>query len=359
MAVPRASSPLVRALAVAGAVALAVGLGAAGAQAAPATPATPATATAPSTSTEAAAQLKTLSARLQQVSNQYVAAQKLLVTRKAKARTAGARAETTARAAAGYQDRIKQLVGSESRTAPFGSFGAMMTSSSPGQFAAQASLLDVVSSRRAAVVRAASTASAAAARADADAKAAVTAAAKLTRDLATKKAELTRESAQSKVLFDRLSLSEQRTVLADAGSSEPRASRSDPRTDPAPPVGSVPASKRAAIAVATARAQIGKPYVTGGNGPGSFDCSGLTKYAWASAGVTIPRVSRDQYAAGTKVARSDLQPGDLVYFGSPVYHVALYIGGGQMITAPQPGDYVKYQAVSVFPDYTGATRPGA
>jgi peptidoglycan DL-endopeptidase CwlO len=353
VAVPRATSPLVRSLAVAGAAALAIGVGAAGAQAAPVT------AAAPSTSAEAASQLKTLSAKLQQVSNQYVAAQKLLVTRKAQAKTAGARAETAARAAAGYQDRIKQLVGSESRSAPFGSFGAMMTSSSPGQFAAQASLIDVVSSRRAAVLRAAATASATAARADADARAAVAAATRLTRDLATKKAELTRESAQSKVLFDRLSLTEQRTVLADAGASEPRASRSDPRTDPVPPVGSVPASQRASIAVATARAQIGKPYVTGGNGPGSFDCSGLTKYAWAAAGVTIPRVSRDQYAAGTKVSRSELQPGDLVYFGSPVYHVALYIGGGQMITAPQPGEYVKYQAVSVFPDYTGATRPGA
>jgi peptidoglycan DL-endopeptidase CwlO len=356
VAVPRATAPLVRSLAVAGAVALAIGVGATGAQAAPVTPAT---AAAPSTSAEAASQLKTLSARLQQVSNQYVAAQKLLVTRTAQAKKAGARAEATARAAAGYQDRIKQLVGSQARTAPFGSFGAMMTSSSPGQFAAQASLIDVVSSRRAAVVRAASTASATAAKANADARAAVTAAARLTRDLATKKTELTKESAQSKVLFDRLSLTEQRAVLADAGAPDPRASRSEPRPDPVPPAGSVPASKRAGIAVATARAQIGKPYVTGGNGPGSFDCSGLTKYAWAAAGVTIPRVSRDQYAAGTKVARADLQPGDLVYFGSPVYHVALYIGGGQMITAPQPGEYVKYQAVSVFPDYHGATRPGA
>jgi hypothetical protein len=179
VAVPRATSPLVRSLAVAGAVALTIGVGAAGAQAAPVTTA------APNTSAEAASQLTTLSAKLQQVSNQYVAAQKLLVTRTVQAKQAGARAEAAARAAAGYQDRIKQLVGSESRTAPFGSFGAMMTSTSPGQFAAQASLIDVVSSRRAAVLRAASTAGAAAAKANADARAAVTAAATLTRDLAT------------------------------------------------------------------------------------------------------------------------------------------------------------------------------
>jgi cell wall-associated NlpC family hydrolase len=74
--------------------------------------------------------------------------------------------------------------------------------------------------------------------------------------------------------------------------------------------------------------------------------------------VSLPRTSRDQYAAGVKVSRSQLLPGDLVYFGMPVYHVAIYIGGGQMITAPQPGEVVKYQALSTFSDYTGATRPG-
>ena len=138
-----------------------------------------------------------------------------------------------------------------------------------------------------------------------------------------------------------------------------RASRST-RTAPAPtdPPPSVPVSGRAGIAVSTARAQVGKPYVWGATGPDSFDCSGLTGYSWRAAGVTLPRTSRDQYAAGVKVSRDSLQPGDLVYFGSPIYHVAIYIGNNMMISAPQPGDVVKYQSVDAFSDYAGATRPG-
>ena len=112
------------------------------------------------------------------------------------------------------------------------------------------------------------------------------------------------------------------------------------------------------MAVAEARRQVGKPYVWGATGPGSFDCSGLTSWAWRAAGVSIPRTSRQQYAAGVKVSRSALRPGDLVYFGSPIYHVAIYVGGNMMISAPQPGDVVKYQSVDAFSDYAGATRPG-
>ena len=112
------------------------------------------------------------------------------------------------------------------------------------------------------------------------------------------------------------------------------------------------------MAVQTARAQIGDPYVWGASGPDAFDCSGLTSYAWKAAGVILPRISREQYAAGVKVARSALLPGDLVYFGSPIYHVAIYIGNNMMISAPQPGDVVKYQSLDAFTDYAGATRPG-
>ena len=72
--------------------------------------------------------------------------------------------------------------------------------------------------------------------------------------------------------------------------------------------------------------------------------------------MEIPRTSRQQYAAGVKVSRSALRPGDLVYFGSPIYHVAIYIGNNTMVSAPQPGDVVKYQSVDAFSDYAGATR---
>jgi len=84
--------------------------------------------------------------------------------------------------------------------------------------------------------------------------------------------------------------------------------------------------------------------------------SGLTSWVWRAAGVSLPRTSRDQYAQGRKVARADIQPGDLVYFGDPIHHVGIYIGDGQMISAPQSGDRVKIQS-AFRSDFVGATRP--
>lgn len=112
-----------------------------------------------------------------------------------------------------------------------------------------------------------------------------------------------------------------------------------------------------AAAVAAAFTHLGKPYAWGATGPDTFDCSGLTQAAWASAGVTIPRVSRDQFSALGKVDRADLIPGDLVFFGSPVHHVGMYIGDGMMIHAPKPGDVVRV-APAFWSDYVGAARPG-
>ena len=86
-------------------------------------------------------------------------------------------------------------------------------------------------------------------------------------------------------------------------------------------------------AVDYAMAQVGKPYRWGGTGPGAFDCSGLTYKAYQAAGIDIPRNSWAQSQSGTPVARADLQPGDLVFFYSPVSHVGMYIGDGMMVHA--------------------------
>jgi cell wall-associated NlpC family hydrolase len=94
----------------------------------------------------------------------------------------------------------------------------------------------------------------------------------------------------------------------------------------------------AEIAVATARDQIGKPYRWGGSGPSSFDCSGLTSFAWAAAGVHLPHSSRGQYASLRRVPLDELQPGDVVYRPG---HIGLYIGKGRMIHAPQSGRNVE------------------
>ncbi|GAA3612035.1 C40 family peptidase [Microlunatus ginsengisoli] len=111
-------------------------------------------------------------------------------------------------------------------------------------------------------------------------------------------------------------------------------------------------------AIAFARSQIGKPYVFGATGPGSYDCSGLTMRAWEAAGRGIPRLAASQYFATQHISSGDLRPGDLLFWGSSpssIYHVALYIGNGKMIQAPRPGRSVEVQSVYywISPSYFG------
>ncbi|MCW8095348.1 C40 family peptidase [Streptomyces tauricus] len=126
--------------------------------------------------------------------------------------------------------------------------------------------------------------------------------------------------------------------------------------------GSVPgadsaSSTKAAKALAFARAQIGKPYVWGASGPGSYDCSGLTQAAWKAAGVTLPRTTWDQVETGTTVSVDNAQPGDLVFFYDDISHVGIYIGDGMMIHAPKPGAYVREESIYYMPIHS-VVRPG-
>jgi cell wall-associated NlpC family hydrolase len=116
-------------------------------------------------------------------------------------------------------------------------------------------------------------------------------------------------------------------------------------------------SSKGAKALAYAKAQLGEPYARSGAGPSSWDCSGLTMMAWGSAGVSLPHSSRQQFSRGKTVAKSDLQPGDLVFFYSDIHHVGLFAGNGQVIHAPRPGKSVEYIKMSYMP-YAGARRPG-
>jgi cell wall-associated NlpC family hydrolase len=120
-----------------------------------------------------------------------------------------------------------------------------------------------------------------------------------------------------------------------------------------------PASGPPRKALEYAYAQLGKPYIWGGTGPKGYDCSGLTMMSWRAAGVSIPRVVPDQYAATRHVARSDLQPGDLVYFDG-MGHEGMYVGGGRFIHAPHTGSVVKFDSMSnpwYVSHYVGASRP--
>jgi cell wall-associated NlpC family hydrolase len=120
-------------------------------------------------------------------------------------------------------------------------------------------------------------------------------------------------------------------------------------------IGSSSGSSAAATAVAWAQRELGKSYVYGAGGPDHFDCSGLTSYVYAKAGIYLPHSSSAQFGSGRHISSSDLRPGDLVFFGSPIHHVGIYVGGGQMINAPETGENVKYASIGRR-DYAGAVR---
>ena len=160
--------------------------------------------------------------------------------------------------------------------------------------------------------------------------------------LDAKKAEVERAAARTRELLRQLK-------ARSAASPSPTAS---PAPSPPPSGGG---SGAGAIAVRYALAQVGKAYCYGGAGPGCFDCSGLTMRAWGQAGISLPHSSAAQYGVGRHVSASELQPGDLVFYYSPISHVSIYIGNGQRVSATHTGDYVRVQ--SLGSDIVGFSRP--
>ena len=160
--------------------------------------------------------------------------------------------------------------------------------------------------------------------------------------LAAEKATIEEKHSEAESLLDRLEEEERAQVLSRGGTTVPS---------------SVPASGRAAAAVQYAMAQVGDAYVYGAAGPSAFDCSGLTMMAWAQAGVALPHSSSAQYSSGVRVSSSDLQPGDLVFYYSPISHVGMYIGNGLIVHAANPSSGVRVAELYSMP-YVGAVRPG-
>jgi cell wall-associated NlpC family hydrolase len=192
----------------------------------------------------------------------------------------------------------------------------------------------------------------------------------LARKLAAEQAareEAAREEAARKAAAEKAAREQAAKEAADKAASQPSTSVSSgdggdsgaqSRSSSHKASSSSPAPTSAARqAVAFARAQLGKPYIWGGNGPTGFDCSGLTMKAWQSAGVSIPRTASQQYTIGRHISGvSNLEPGDLVFFGSPIHHVGMYIGNGMMIEAPFTGAQIRIRSMNRS-DYIGATRP--
>ncbi|MDO9458451.1 NlpC/P60 family protein [Nocardioides sp.] len=162
-------------------------------------------------------------------------------------------------------------------------------------------------------------------------------------ELADEKATIDDKLADAKDLLGRLKEKERREILSRDGTTRVPSD--------------VPASGRAGAAVSYAMAQVGDAYVYGAAGPSAFDCSGLTMMAWAQAGVSLPHSSSAQYSSGTHVAASALQPGDLVFYYSPISHVGMYIGNGMIVHAANPSSGVRVAELYSMP-YVGAVRPG-
>ncbi|GGQ05868.1 NlpC/P60 family protein [Streptomyces mutabilis] len=158
-------------------------------------------------------------------------------------------------------------------------------------------------------------------------------------EAARRAAELAKQQAAERERQER----EQAAQQQSGAGSGPGASSGGTTTKPSAPDASYGTAAEKALAFA--RAQIGKPYVWGATGPGSYDCSGLTQAAWKAADVTLPRTTYDQVDAGTTVPVSQAQPGDLVFFYDDLSHVGLYIGNGMMIHAPKPGAYVREESI--------------
>ena len=266
---------------------------------------------------------------------------------------------------------LSALAAAAYRTGGTDQFVQLVTTSSPQTFLDRTSSLDRISLTQSSQLAAAATAQHRLAGVQAEATQAQRQAQVLTDAMADKRRTIERALAEQQRLLAGLKADERRRLealraarLRAAAADAARASRSRaihtarPTTTTSTPTPTYdgPASGRASIAVQEAYRQLGKPYEWGAAGPDRFDCSGLTMWVWGKAGVSLPHQSRAQYAGGRKVAKSDLQPGDLTFYGDPIHHVGIYIGNGKMISAPQTGDVVKIQN-ALRSDYVGAVRP--
>jgi cell wall-associated NlpC family hydrolase len=246
-----------------------------------------------------------------------------------------------------FRQQIDSVAIAAFETGNLDQFNALLASGSPQDFLDQMSTLETVSADQKAtldqlqiVIDRSALAQADADAAVARAQAAAGEAAKAEQDISARKRDADVRINDAEQLLKQLSPAQWRDYIGPIESG---------------PIGPITGNSIGARALRAAQAALGRPYRWGAEGPGSFDCSGLTSWAFKQAGVTLPRSSRSQSAIGQPVSLSALQPGDLVFYHSPVSHVGIYAGGGKIINAPQSGDVVKYAKVSARA-FVGARR---
>ena len=270
-----------------------------------------------------------------------------------KAQQAANSAQAAARAAAASyasaSSTFTRTIQAQYESGGMSSGGALLASNSGSNYLDRLDTLRLLSNHDANVVdRVSAAREVAASKAGAASAALAKAQADKTR-LAAKKATVTKQISKYRTMLATLS-SAQRSAYQRAQNPAARKSTIKNITVTATTAG-------ARKAVQFALDQVGKPYVFGAAGPGSYDCSGLTMRSWQAGGVSLPHSAAGQYGYGHHVSRDELQPGDLLFFYQPISHVTIYIGNGYMVSAPTSG-----QNVTVVPldgynaDYAGATR---
>lgn len=284
--------------------------------------------------------------QLEVVTEELNQARVLLDQQRAAAASAAQKAEDERARLDALGGQVRQLARSAYTSGGLTQLDVMLTSGSAEEFVSQLSTLEAIAGHtNDLVTEVADTAERAeAARRDADQAAA--AAQRAVEEITARQREFEGQIAEYQRQYAALTASQQTQVLQSEGG--PAA---------AVPAG-VPASNAAAqTAVDTALAQVGDPYVWGAAGPDSFDCSGLTLFAYAAAGVNLPHSSRIQATMGRPVAVSELQPGDLLFFYSPISHESMYIGNGMMVHAATSGTPVRVVPLSSMQgDLTAARR---
>jgi cell wall-associated NlpC family hydrolase len=304
--------------------------------------------TAPKTASEAAQKVQQLGEQLEVLSEEVNGAGIRVAKLRVAARTATRQAVVADRRYAELSAEVAKIVRTTYTSAPFGQFTTLMTSESPQDFLEQLSTLERMSEQHSRTITSVLRVKQQLDQARDKAKKALAAAHREYTTAVAKKNQLDKQIVQYKAIYNRLSTQERAQL--NGGSTATRSGRI--------PVGNLPPmSGRAKIAVDTALAQRGDPYVWGAAGPDAFDCSGLTMYAWGKAGVSLPHQSADQYSHGTHVPAdlAYLKPGDLLFFYSPIHHVAIYIGNGLQVHAPTSGDVVRVVGVD-WGNLVGATR---
>ena len=314
----------------------------------------PAQAAPPATAAEAAQLVAAKGHELEVITEQFNDAREAFRGHQATAEAAAAELEAATARLAAVQQQVRGIARSAYTGEGLGSFQAMLVSGSADEFVDRMTTLQSIAGHQNAILGEAATANVAAAQAQATAERAAAEAKATYDDVAARQASLQAQVDEFRAEFDKLSAEEQRVAMN--GSHGDRASRAE-REPVAAATGPIVADSQAAqIAIDTAMAQRGKPYVWAAGGPNSFDCSGLTSYAFRAAGIALPHSSRLQAQLGRAVSRAELQPGDLVAFYSPVSHIGIYIGNGQMVHAPTSGDVVKVSNIDTMGSITAMRR---